>query len=255
MNAAGDKQGIGAQGGLGNPREIGRWARIYAQNRSLPLVAWFIMYVVVSLVIGAGSCLTVWAYLSGHMALFVVALLVSLAGCAACIYMSIPKWGGKRMEQLAKRLYAKEGQVAVASPQTAGRRRAGLLLVLGFGACIVVSGILGVLGYIPDKYMQPVSALYVVPFLVILNTLMRPAVGWPMMLWPALYALHAILIVAGAPILFTGKWGGLNMLLPTVGYGLLTALLSHVYSRFALQKVKRLARTGLPTADSQEEVR
>ena len=76
-----------------------------------------------------------------------------------------------------------------------------------------------------------------------------------MVLWPVLYALHAILIVAGAPILFTGEWVGLNMLIPTVGYGLLAALVGHLYSRFALHKVKRLARTGLPTADSQEEVR
>ena len=75
---------------------------------------------------------------------------------------------------------------------------------------------------------------------------MRPAVGGPiMLLWPALYALHAILILAGVPILFSGHWDALNMLIPTVGYGLLTGLIAHVYSRFALWKLRRIARDSI----------
>jgi len=240
---------------LRDPRELSRWVRLYAQNRSLPMVASLVIFVVFSVAIGGGSYLAGAAYLTGHMVLFAACIVELVFVIAALIYVSVPQWGGKRMEQLAKRLYAKEGQVAVATTQVAGRRRAGLLLGLVFGACIVASLILGLLGYIPHKYMQPVSALYVVPFLVVLNVLMRPAVGWLMVLWPALYALHAILIVAGAPILFTGEWDGLNMLIPVAGYGLLAGLVAHIYSRFALHRVKRLARMGLPGADGQEEVR
>jgi hypothetical protein len=93
--------------------------------------------------------------------------------------------------------------------------------------------------------MQPISAIYVVPFLVILWLLMRPTVGFISLLWPALYIIHAVLILVGVPILFVGRWDVLNMLIPTVGYGLLTGLISHFYSRYALWKLRRVSREGL----------
>ena len=34
------------------------------------------------------------------------------------------------------------------------------------------------------------------------------------------------------------------MLIPTVGYGILGGLAGHLYSRFALRKLKRLAASG-----------
>ena len=74
-----------------------------------------------------------------------------------------------------------------------------------------------------------------------------------MLLWPGLYALHAILIVAGAPIVFTGAWEGLNMLLPVAGYGLLAGLAGHIYSRFALRKLKDAARAGLADDEGRDD--
>ena len=68
--------------------------------------------------------------------------------------------------------------------------------------------------------------------------------GFLALLWPALYAVHAILIVAGAPILFTGKWVSLNMMVPVAGYGILSALIAHLRGRFALRKLRRLAGAG-----------
>jgi hypothetical protein len=102
--------------------------------------------------------------------------------------------------------------------------------------------------------MQPISALYCVPFLVCLWFLQRPLLGNMALLWPALIAIHAILIVAGAPILFSGRWEGLNMLIPIFGYGMLTGILSHLYSRVALRRLKRLTQADLTGADRSEEV-
>jgi hypothetical protein len=95
--------------------------------------------------------------------------------------------------------------------------------------------------------------LYCVPFLVILTLLMRPAIGWLALLWPALYGLHAILIVAGVPILLTGRWEGLNILVPMAGYGILAGLVAHLYSRYALRRLKRIAQAGLPAGDQAVE--
>ena len=103
---------------------------------------------------------------------------------------------------------------------------------------------LGVLGAFPEQYMQPISAIYTDPFLVGLWLLMRAAIGPIALLWPVLYALHAILIVAGAPILFVGRWDELNIFIPAFGYGLLTGLVSHAYSRLALARLRRSVRSG-----------
>jgi hypothetical protein len=102
------------------------------------------------------------------------------------------------------------------------------------------------------NHMQPISALYVVPFLVCLWLLMRPMVGWAALLWPLLFAIHAILILAGAPIFFTAPWDGLNMLIPIAGYGILAGLVGHLQSRVALTQLKRLSRVG-PTGPDQSE--
>ena len=73
-----------------------------------------------------------------------------------------------------------------------------------------------------------------------------------MLLWPALYALHAILIIAGVPILFVGRWDSLNMLIPTVGYGLIASLTAHIYSRIQLRRLRRMTRGDLSGEAFQE---
>ncbi len=229
-----------------DPRELGKWTRVYAQNRTVPLMVFMVVFLLLCAAIGASSCLVVWAYLRGNMLVFVPGVVLLALAVAADVYISVPRWGGKRMEQISARLYAREGNVAVACGQTAGRRRLGACVGAVFGVCVLASIILGLLGHIPEEYMQPVSAIYVVPFLLVLHFMLRPAAGRLMLLWPTLYAVHAILIVAGAPILFTGHWQGLNMLIPIAGYGLLAGLVAHLYSRFALHRVKRLARMDLP---------
>jgi hypothetical protein len=65
------------------------------------------------------------------------------------------------------------------------------------------------------------------------------------LLWPVLYALHAMLIVAGVPIVFSGKWKLLDMLIPTVGYGLLSAGIAHIYSRVVLRRLRKSVREGM----------
>lgn len=245
-----------SRGQPADPREISKWALAYGQTRMIPFLVFMVIFLLLCAALGVPSYLAGQAYRSGNMVTFGVCIAACVAACVAIIYFSVPRWGGKQMEQMAKRLYGKEGQVAVSPIGAAHLPRAARPLIVGFLACVVTSVILGLLGYIPSKYMQPVSALYVVPFLVILLMLMRPAgPGVPLLglLWPFLYAVHAILIVAGAPILFTEEWQFLNMLIPTVGYGLLFGLVGHAYNRFALRKLKRAARAGLEGAATQGE--
>ncbi|GAI06202.1 unnamed protein product, partial [marine sediment metagenome] len=110
----------------------------------------------------------------------------------------------------------------------------GLIYILGVNHLCMV-------GYIAFKYQQPLMALYFVPaFVFEYFLLLRPKVGPLVLLWPILYAIHAILIVAGVPIFFTGNLGILNMPVPLIGYAFLAYVIGHLYSRYALKKLKGL---------------
>lgn len=234
-----------------NPEDLRRiplWAARHARNRRAILVAIFIViFLALFAAIGGFSRLAGIAFRTGRPVLGFCSMALALFACGALIFASVyhavPKWGGKGLDRLFERLCGEEGAVVpplLAEPKTP--RWALWFIEIGFGACILATVILGFLGLIPEAYMQPVSALYSVPFLLFLSYELRAVAGLIPLLWPFLYALHAILIVAGAPILFRGKWDDLNMLLPTFGYGILTALIGYFYSRYALRKLKRLAR-------------
>ena len=106
--------------------------------------------------------------------------------------------------------------------------------------CIQGSYYLSRKGYISFKYLQPVSALYLVPFLVHLYFIQRPRIGPLFLICPILYTIHAILIMAGVPIYLTGYSGIWNMAVPLFGYYFLAHVIAHLYSRYALKKLKGL---------------
>jgi hypothetical protein len=234
---------------LEETRQLQRWVRYYAQNRSLPVLAALAVFALLFLAISLASYWGGMAYRAGNTPVFVICLVAAIAAVAVTIFLSVPRWGGRRLQQLARVLYAREGSVTIAMPY-AQRTWVIAALAMAFGSCVAGSVVLGVLGYLPTgKYMQPISALYVVPFLVALNFLMRPAAGYIPLLWPALYALHAVLIVVGVPIVFVGPWEPLNMFLPIVGYGLLASLVGHLYSRWALHNARAIVSHQLDRGD------
>jgi hypothetical protein len=236
-----------------DPRKIGKWARAYAQNRSLGMVVFMVIFVTLCLMMAGFPILAVLAYRSEQWIPFGICIVMIVVALGGTFYLSVPRWGGKLQERIVERLYAKEGTVRLAPPQTRGRKRMTWLLAIAFGACILASIALSGWYHIPEKYMQPISAIYCVPFLVGLYFLQRPATSPISLLWPVLYGLHAILIVAGAPIVFVGCLSSLNVLIPMAGYGMLVGLIGHAYSRFALRKLRRAAGECLD--ESAEEPR
>jgi hypothetical protein len=233
---------------LDEARQIQRLVRRYAQNRSLPVAVALAVFAVLFVAIGLSSLLAGIAYRNGNTLLFAICLVAAIAAILATFYLSVPRWGGRRLQRLGEKLYEEEGRATIDMPRA---RRTWLVaaIAIAFGACVAGQVILGLAGYLPTgKYAQPISALYMVPFLVALNFLMRPAIGNVPLIWPLLYAFHAILIVAGVPIVFQGRWEPLNMLLPTIGYGLVTAIVGHLYSRWALHSVRTIVGRQLDEA-------
>ncbi len=236
-------------------REIPTWARRYAENRTLPIAVNLVIFLVGFLGIGGLSYLTGWAYVSGHRPLAAVSMLFLAAILVFWLWYSLVG-GAAITRRITERLYRGEGQVSTGvPPEMVGREGWTRFPLVGFlfMFCIVAHVGLGFMGYTRIEHMQPISALYVVPFIVYLGTKMRSVgVGSPfMLLWPALYAVHAMLLLAGAPIRFGRELEMLNMLVPMMGYGLLSALAGHIYSRIALRRLKALAAS--PDAPAKRE--
>ncbi len=228
---------------LDRSQEIARLTRTYAQNRSLGVVVALLIFSALSAGIGVLSYAGGAAYRDGNQLLFWTCMAALVPILVALVYMSVPKWGGRRLEALTGHLYS-EGNVSISVPKQKGRKHITLVLGIVFGGCVLGSVLLGFFGQLSPKYMQPISAIFVVPFLVGLTILMRPAVSYVPLLWPILYGLHAILIVAGVPIAFTGRWESLDIVLPMVGYGVLAALIGHACNRHAILKLKQITRSN-----------
>ena len=234
-------------------KEIPKWTRRYTENRTLPFVINMMIFLLFWSAIGIPSYFGGRAYRSGNLLQLWICILSLLIVIPTLIICSVPKWGGKFNDKLIRFLYRKEGQVTLAIPKkTKRQQRAGMIAGLLFGACVMISVMLGVLGYIPIKYMQPVSAIYVVPFIIAIGIWQRPSInpaGFLAWLWPTLYSIHAILVVAGVPIQFDRPWKSLNMLIPIAGYGILCGLIGHLYGRYALKKLKSIAHLEGDTAN------
>ena len=223
-------------------KEIPKWTRKYAQNRTIP----FLIFLMINLCLFAGIAIPSYfggiAYRNGNMVLFGISIFVLITSMICVIVVSVPKWGSKIVERITRRVYAGEGSILMSVPESMKKKKwVGYVVAMIFGSCIVGSVILGLLGYLSIKYMQPISAVYVVPFLVFLYIWQRPIISPLALLWPTLYGIHAILVVAGIPIQFGEPWMSLNILMPMAGYGILCALIGHIYSRYALKKLKTAA--------------
>ena len=226
-------------------KEIQKWTRRYAENRTLPFLLGMLTNLFFFAAIGFPSYFGGKAYRSGNLLLLWICILSLMIVIPALIFCCIPKWGGKYYEKLIGRLYRNEGQVTLANPKkTKKEQTAGWIAGLLLGVCVMISIIMVVLCKIPIKYMQPVSAICFIPLLIAIGIWRPPSVnpvGFLVWLWPTLYVIHAILIVAGVPIVFDKPWIALNMLIPLAGYAILCALLGHIYSRYALKKLKTAA--------------
>ncbi|MDO8302033.1 MAG: hypothetical protein Q7T18_02215 [Sedimentisphaerales bacterium] len=226
-------------------KEIPKWTRTYAQNRMLTFLVTLVISLFFSLSISGLSRLCGAALRAGNVVLGLVSVVMVFALLIGLLIFSIPKLGGiKIWRWIDRRIYGQEGIVSIPEPELMKKKKwIGYVVGMLFGLCVMGSVFLGGRGYFTLKYMQPISAIYLVPFTTFLYFWQRPKVGPLMLLWPILYTIHALLIVVGVPIVFSeeSRLFFLNMFIPTFGYGFLTFVIGHIYSRYALKKLKATA--------------
>jgi hypothetical protein len=246
-----DRAAANAALGQEDPREIAKWAKRYARSRTIPFLVQWVFIVALVMVIGSLSYVTLEAYYANRTTLMWICIVGIGVMMVALMWFSMARWGGEQIWRISQWVYGREGYAAYEGGDEPDRMRhtrwialvgAGLVLYHMAGAVLVA------LRYVPMPYIQPLSALYMAPFLAVMIVSQR--LGFWAWVWPLLYALHAMLLVAGAPIHFPGKVQFLDVLVPIFGYGLLSILIGHLYSRYAFRRLKQLARAGL--AESEE---
>jgi hypothetical protein len=230
-------------------KEIPKWVRRYAQNRTLTGQAAAVIAVlfgmVVAVVVAFPWVLAAAGLRRGNVILGCVGIVVSVAiHVSLLVYILgfFRKNPGLMDQKIDQWIYGRDGSASIPVPKLT-KTMEWLDIVGGAAAviCMLGSMYLMIKGYIACKYVQPVSALYLVPALVSEYLFRRPKVGPLVLLCPILYAIHAILIVAGVPIFFAGDLCMFTIFLPLLGYAFLGCVIGHLYSRYALKKLRGIA--------------
>ena len=244
-------------------KEIPKWTRKYAQNRTLTIIVLMAMIMLFSMfvagIVGFSLSLAVAGFRKGNIILGCVGIAVLVAVLVATvtfIIIFLSKFGGKNrglIDQIIdQKIYGKEGIASVPVPESS-KKKICLEILSGviFFICFFGSWHLAVKGFIAYKYLQPVSVLYIVPFGVCgWYFWQSPRMGPIYLLYPILYTIHAILILAGAPIFFTTEnFCIFSICLPMLGYGFLPFIIGHIYSRYALKKLKGITHLEGDTAN------
>ncbi|MFA7692470.1 MAG: hypothetical protein GX117_10210 [Candidatus Hydrogenedentes bacterium] len=242
----------------GDPRLIMRWARSYAKSRTISFLVQWVFIMVMVICIGIAASLTHTAHQQGKIATFYLSVMAMVFAAAALVWFSISRWSSELIYNITNWLYGREGY---ASYSGSGQDGPMPVWLTGLGGGLLVYHLVGALlisfNYVSIRHMQPWSAAYMTPYLILMVLYQR--LGFWAWIWPLLYGLHGIALFFGAPIRFSGELELLNIVVPIFGYGLIAILTGHLYSRYALWKLKTLTRGAIPqyddmtTSDAEED--
>ncbi len=209
-----------------NLKEIPKWARRYAESRTAPLIIFSMVFIAC---FGMVS-LSVYCFLKGK---FILAAIMVVLYVATFIYFLITS------DRHETSYFTKTG-----IPQSQSVQQIRKFLPLPLIACIAVQVILEIRGVFPNHLSVPISALYVCPLLIFANWRWARGsfIGY---LWATLYGAWAIAILFKVPILTFSEGGllkpGDEMYLSAPVTGVMTGLITYIYSRYALKKLKTVA--------------
>lgn len=239
---------------MADPREIAKWTARYAKSRTIPFLIQWLFIVLLGVAIGGVVFITLRTYQSENIVWFllcgagIVGILVALA------WFIVPQWGGERIYRISQWFYGQEGYAAYLGPGDAEEdmRAPVWIYVAGIGLALYHLAGAVIITMHPRwlGYMQPYSAVYMVPFFIAMTYSQR--LGFWAYLWPALYGLHAVAVLFNEPGRYVRIHPDLismvvfNMIVPVFGYGLIAILVGHIYSRYALHRLKSAVRRGLP---------
>jgi len=230
-----------------DPRQIAKWAERYARSRTIPFLVQWVFILLIVVVLGALSqgALTAWRHeQAGVQWACVVAIAVVTLGL---LWFSVARWGQQQIWRISQWVYGKEGYAAYRGAGAAAGAAKRMRWVPAAAALLalyhLVGAVLAGLHMLPMKLLLPFSAPCMILFLGVMIVSQR--LGFWAWLWPVLYGLHAVLLAAGAPLPFVERWEFVHIIVAVFGWGALSMVVGHLYSRYALRRLKKLARSGL----------
>jgi hypothetical protein len=232
-------------------KEIPKWTRRYAENRVLTIVVLTVLIMLISIVFPFPLVFAMAAFTKGNRILGLGIAAFTIVLWIALFIPVFKKFGGKNRGLLDRlvdqKIYGREGTVSLGKSEL-GRKITVSEIVTAIIWFSLFFGTLhlGNAHIVEAKYLQPIAAVFWVPYMIGGWYLWQsPKMGPIYLLLPILYAVHAILILAGVPLYITGFWGPfLNMGLPYMAYLFVTYLVSYIYGRYAMKKLKSIARAG-----------
>ena len=221
---------------------MAKYARLYAQHRTLPFLVQFGVFFAMFAAISGASLSFGFAIVFGNPILITLSVVLVVSVCALCIWLSVFRWGGKYIWRYGMSLYDSDGHASVKEfSQIVHPWWFYVVPVLPVVAGFVQYG-LAAADWLPTRFTQPISILYFVPYCIVMYRLQRPAIGIWMLLAPALFLAYALLVLAGAPLAsdrFSMFW--LNLYVPMFGSLVAAMVAGHIYGRYALRRLKSLA--------------
>ena len=223
-------------------RAIPRWVDRYARNRAHPV---HLVSMVVAALLGGAITLPLVLFVRAWRADNALQAGLCLAAAAALLaalaWLLFTRRLQAARQAVCNALDPAEGHVVASASSDTARRSRSLAGFVVFVLTVMTPVIVQHLG-VRTQHLQPLVALYLVPALVWFHWPMDPVGGSLMLVWPGLYALHALLLLSGVP-LPVAQEPTMNVLLPLVLYGAAAHVASHIYGRLALRKLRSLAHS------------
>ena len=220
-------------------RELPRWADRHARNRTMPALLLVGMFFIGFMIFAALGVAIASAFEAGWTSLGVALAVVTGAAAILWIWAAFGGAMGRFVERTSERCCELEG-VAVSR---VGRRPEFTWRSWIIFPVMVVAPIIFALVPVDPQYSQPLAALVLIPLLV-WWVATDGRISWPMgLLWPALYAVHAVAMLLGAPLVIGGD-GGMTVLWPLLGYMFVALVAAQIYSRYALRRMREISRVG-----------
>jgi len=225
---------------LDKARQIPKWAGRYAHNRNFPYgFVRMVLFLLAIAVIGGSARLAGVAVRKGYKTAALALIAISLASAIMWGWMIATRRLVPVIHAMAGRLYRPEG-TAIVTTEPYRSPLSKWIVGIAFVLCVLFTVACGIFSLIPSQYLFSMTAAYAVPFLLYRCWARRRTSPF-MLLWPGLTTIHAILALAGVHP-FSDKISASTFLAPIVGYGAIAGLASHLYSRFALHKLRNLAQ-------------
>jgi hypothetical protein len=198
--------------------------------------------------IGALTAVAAVAFKARQLPLGVALGVLDLALCVGWLWWALSGRGGAMVRRVSARFYAADGE-AVPLAQTSRIPRGTKVFPWLFCVLVPLTPVVGQELHVSLRLLLPLEALYVVPFGVYAWFLQGGRSAPMMLLAPGLYAVHAILVAAGVPLL-TNLPTTLAVLAPFPAYQVVAVIASHLYGRWALRRLRALAQAA--GAEGQE---